>query len=65
MHSTLGTGGPCTPPSGTHLEYLSLFLTLTALHMYWEGGLAIATGIETAWELFENSDFVMERFREH
>jgi len=32
---------------------------------FWEGGLAIATGIETAWEVFENSEFVVERFREN
>ena len=42
-----------------------LQLVLGRFINYWEGGLAIATGIETAWEVFENSDFVMERFREH
>ena len=34
-------------------------------NMFCMGGLANATGIEAAWEFLENSDFVMERFREH
>ena len=54
------------PYSLTHvLHGFVMQLVLGRFINYWEGGLAIATGIETAWEVFENSDFVMERFREH
>ena len=47
------------------LHGLVMQLVIGRFINYWEGGLAIATGIETAWKVFENSDFVMKRFREH
>jgi len=54
------------PYSLTHvLHGFMMQLVLVRFLGYWEGGLAIATGLETAWEVFENSDFIMERFREH
>ena len=54
------------PYSLTHvLHGLMLQLVFVRFVGYWEGGIAIATAIETAWELFENSEFVMERFREN
>ena len=54
------------PYSLTHvLHGFVMQLVLGRFINYWEGGLAIATGIEASWELFENSDFVIERIREH
>ena len=54
------------PYSTTHvLHGFIMQLAFVRFIGFWEGGLAIATGVETAWELFENSEFVMERFREH
>ena len=49
------------PFSLTHvLHGFVMQLVLGRFINYWQGGLAIATGIEASWELFENSDFVVE-----
>ena len=54
------------PYSLTHIIHGFLMqLMLVNFAGFWEGGLAIATGVEMTWESFENSDFIMERFREN
>ena len=54
------------PYSLTHvLHGFVMQIAFVRFIWFWEGGLAIATRVETAWELFENSEFVVERYREH
>ena len=54
------------PYSLTHvLHGFIMQLVLGRFINYWEGGLAICIGIETTWEVLENSDIIIERFREN